>query len=61
MTFVAYLPWFVAVVGLLMYIIADNPPGHPNVKDIGRVMFFCGLFVGLLLWSWHVVSVGALK
>jgi hypothetical protein len=39
------LPLLVCLIGLVMFIIADNPPGHSNVKEIGRIMFFCGLLV----------------
>ncbi len=41
---IATIPLLVAVVGLLMYVLASNP----KVSEIGRLMFFAGLFVTLL-------------
>lgn len=39
------LPILVCVLGLLMYVLASNG----KVQELGRIMFFCGLFVTLLL------------
>lgn len=33
----------VAIAGALIYGLADDPP-HTKVKEIGRIIFFCGLF-----------------
>lgn len=38
------IPLLVALVGLLMYVLATNP----KVQELGRLMFFAGLFVALL-------------
>lgn len=35
------LVFLVMIIGLLMYVLAVNP----KVQEIGRIMFFCGLFV----------------
>ncbi len=34
-------PLLVLIIGLLMYALAINP----KVQELGRIMFFCGLFV----------------
>jgi Na+/phosphate symporter len=34
----------VCIVGVLMYALSANP----KLAEIGRIMFFCGLFVGLM-------------
>ena len=38
------LPLLVALVGVLMYALSANP----KLGEIGKIMFFCGLFVTLL-------------
>jgi hypothetical protein len=39
----------VGAVGLIMY--ALSPPTKPNTKEIGRIMFFVGLF-----WLVYILS-----
>ena len=46
------LPLLVAVVGLLMYALSANP----KLQEVGRLMFFAGLFV-FLLGSKNVVNI----
>lgn len=44
------IAWFsiiVAVIGLLIYVLA----GKAEVKEIGRIMFFCGLLVALFAFG----------
>ncbi len=41
-------PLLVMLIGLLMYALAANP----KLQEIGRIMFFCGLFVLLSSGSW---------
>jgi len=39
----------VALIGLLIYVLAGNPPGsNQTVVEIGRLMFFAGLLAFLL-------------
>jgi hypothetical protein len=42
----------VLVVGLLMYLLAANP----KVQEVGRIMFFSGLFV-FLMGSEQVIAI----
>jgi Na+/phosphate symporter len=42
---VATIPIIVLIVGVLMYALSANP----KLSEIGRIMFFCGLFVALLV------------
>ena len=39
------LPLLFALVGLLMFVMAHQ---NPDVKEVGRIMFFCGLLAFLL-------------
>lgn len=39
-----YLPLLVAIAGLLLYFFTSNA----KLQEIGRIAFFCGLFVTLL-------------
>jgi len=41
---IAIIPIVVLVVGLLMWVLATNPV----VKEAGKIMFFCGMFVTTL-------------
>ena len=41
---IIYLSLLVAVIGLLMYALCING----KLQEIGRIMFFCGLFCFLL-------------
>ena len=50
----AVIPIILVVVGLLMYVLATNP----KVSEIGRIMFFCGLFVLAFALARTVVHVG---
>lgn len=34
------LVFLILIVGLIMYLVADKP----KIQEIGRIMFFCGLF-----------------
>lgn len=45
-----YLSVIVAVVGLVCYALATNP----KAAEVGRVLFFVGAFVALLVWQ-HVI------
>lgn len=47
------LPALVLVAGILMYGLANN---YPKVQELGRIMFFVGLFVLLLVATPQVVS-----
>lgn len=42
---IIYLPLLVAVIGLLMFALCKN---NPDVKEIGRIMFWTGLLAFLL-------------
>jgi hypothetical protein len=47
-------PWLqllVFVLGLLMFLLADVPSGHPNVKRIGEILMFIGGLSFLLLFK----------
>jgi Na+/phosphate symporter len=37
----AWIPILILVIGLVLYFIASNP----KVTEVGKIMFFCGLFV----------------
>lgn len=41
---IVILSLLIAICGLLLYALSANP----RVGEIGRIMFFCGLFVFLL-------------
>lgn len=44
------LPILVCLIGLLMFAFAGRgEKPNADVKELGRIMFFCGLFVTLLL------------
>jgi len=43
---VIYLAPLVALIGLVLYFAVKN---NGEVKEVGRIMFFCGLFISLLL------------
>lgn len=42
--FIPYFPLVVAILGVLVYALAATP----KPAEVGRIMFFCGLFVYLL-------------
>lgn len=52
--FIALVPLFVAIVGLLMYILASNP----KVSEIGRIMFFCGLMALMFSSARESIRIG---
>ena len=43
---VIYLAPLVALIGLVLYFAVKN---NGEVKEVGRIMFFCGLFIALML------------
>lgn len=48
---IAIFPVILAIVGVLMWALAANP----KLAEIGKIMFFCGLFV--TTWqaaSWNI-------
>ena len=45
-----YLAPLAAVLGLVLYLATT----HAKVSEIGRILFFCGLFVSLLAFGSHV-------
>lgn len=50
---VIYLSLLVALIGVLMYALLDNP----KLAEIGRLSFFAGLLAFLLTVSPHAVGV----
>lgn len=46
-----YLSALIAIIGLLIYLLAGNPPNTApygsKVSEVGRIMFFCGLLAFL--------------
>lgn len=55
MTVISIVPLLVAVVGALVYALAANP----KLSEMGRLAFFAGLFVTLLVFAGQVVRFGA--
>jgi len=51
---IAILPLIALVVGLLMWALASNA----IVKESGRILFFCGTLVTLLVTAHYSVHVG---
>ncbi len=51
MTIQAFLPAFVAIVGLVVYVLA----GNAKAAELGRLAFFAGLFIQVWLFAGHVV------
>lgn len=49
---IIYLSLLVALAGVLMYALCANP----NLQEIGRICFFCGLLAFLLGFSGHAIS-----
>lgn len=43
-----WLSLVVALVGLVLYIINSKTPGNAVWAEVGRIMFFAGLFVFML-------------
>lgn len=51
MTVITFVPGIVAVVGLLIYLMASKA----EVKEIGRISFFCGLLVMMFVLAGNKV------
>lgn len=51
MTATVLYPLVVALLGLLVYLLASNP----KVQEIGRIIFFCGLFWLVFLFAGHTL------
>jgi len=49
---IIYIPLLVAILGVLLYALAANP----KLQELGRIMFFCGLFVFLLEIGGHTTT-----
>lgn len=47
MSAIILYPLVVAILGLLVYLLAANP----KAQEIGRIMFFCGLFWLVAMFS----------
>jgi hypothetical protein len=60
MVLVAYIPFIVMVVGLLLWCFARYRPGTEAglIGDVGRWMFICGLLVFLFSVSRNVIRIG---
>lgn len=52
--FFAIIPLLVLIVGLLIWVLASNP----LVKEVGKWMFICGLFVTLWVSARVTVHLG---
>ncbi len=46
-----WLSVLVFVLGLALFVTVDQAK-YPNLKEIGRIMLFSGLFVALLKFAW---------
>lgn len=55
MTIVAFVPLLVAVVGVLVYALSTGA----KLAEIGRLAYFAGLFVFLMVVANHVIRIGA--
>ncbi len=51
---IALVPLFVAIVGLLMWLLAANA----KVAEIGKIMFFCGLMALMFSTAHESVRIG---
>lgn len=51
MSAIILYPLVIAILGLLVYLLAANP----KASEIGRIMFFCGLFWLVYLFLGHSV------
>ena len=49
---IIYLPLLIAIIGALVYALAANP----KAAELGRLMFFCGLWVFLLVYGGSTVT-----
>jgi len=59
---VIYLSLAVALIGLLLFLLADRPavpggptPGYPNAKRIGEIMMLAGGLAFLLVYVPHAL------
>lgn len=52
MTIVVFIPIIFAVLGLLIFLMASRA----DVKEIGKIMFFCGLLVTMFVFATNKVS-----
>jgi len=54
------LSFLVMIIGLLIYFLGGHTKGSPSeVKEVGRIAFFCGLFTLLMqIGSMAVFGVG---
>lgn len=50
---ISWVVLLVALVGLLMWVLSNNP----KVSEIGKVMFFCGLLVTCLVLGGKTVKI----
>jgi hypothetical protein len=41
---IAFVPPLIALIGLLIWLLA----GNPVAKEIGKILFFCGVLVSVL-------------
>jgi hypothetical protein len=53
MTAILIIPLLVCIIGLLAYALATN---NGKVAEAGRLAYFAGLFVTLLVFATHVVK-----
>jgi Na+/phosphate symporter len=54
MVVIAWVSLLVAVGGLVVWFVASNP----KIAEVGKIMFFCGLFWIVATLSSHVVRLG---
>lgn len=47
-----YLPVLFAIIGLVIYLATT----HPKIQEVGRLMFFSGLFVSLFHHSVNLLG-----
>ena len=53
---IVLLPILVLIVGLILYVLNLKSDGNPVWAEIGRIMFFAGLFAFLLAGGEQVIS-----
>lgn len=51
---IAIIPLLIALVGVLMYALCTNP----KLQEIGRILFFCGMFVITWVLAKATVHIG---
>ncbi len=54
MIIVAYMPALFALLGLLIWILATNP----ILKEVGKILFFCGWLVTNLTLAKYSIHLG---